>query len=269
MFQTAIGRIGSKIVSAPQSLEMRVFLDAGGKANRRRVWGGLALIGERELDWLQKVLDDIRAEFPIIDIKKPELKGRDLPTSVIKAAGRKLREEDRRILFWANWLPAWNEQAAQKLSVLLAHTLKSMRPNPNHFKQHAIETWYRDNADYFSNLKKDVNRHKLLSIVAHFQWLATEIARIELGYQLKSVEVVIDRENFPIEEKCGVLIKSFVAAALQCAGMDCTLTGRAYRERENDGAIVINVAGESENSVGIRYVDLLLQTVLRKVEPIT
>lgn len=54
MFQTAIGRIGSKIVSAPLSLEMRVFLDAGGKANRRRVWGGLAIIGERELDWLQK-----------------------------------------------------------------------------------------------------------------------------------------------------------------------------------------------------------------------
>lgn len=109
MFQTAIGRIGSKIISAPLSLEMRVFLDAAGKANRRRVWGGLALIGEHELDWLQKVLDDIRNEFPIKDVKKPEMKGRDLPTSVIKAAGRKLREEDRRILFWANWLPAYNE----------------------------------------------------------------------------------------------------------------------------------------------------------------
>lgn len=243
---------------------MQVFFDAGGKAGNQRVWGGLATIGESEITWIQQVLNDIsedcNGDF--------ELKGREIETSVIKAAGRKILDEDRRILFWANWLLDWKDQKSQKFAEKLGDTLNSLKPNPYHLERQSIETWYNENSSYFGKLKP-VNQHKLLSIILHVQWLIAEIKRTKLGRQLKSVRIIIDKENFPNEARCGVVVKSFVAAGLQGAGMDCSLTGKAFREEANEGFVIVNVSGESENYVGIRYVDILLQAVLRKVHPIT
>ena len=134
-------------------------------------------------------------------------------------------------------------------------------------KKNTISVWYKTQSSYFSKLRKPVNKYKILSIIVHLQWIINEVERCKLGKQLKSVEVTIDNENFPKEKNCGVLIKHFVAAGLQRVGMHYTLTGKALEERANEGAIVINVAGNSENVVGIRFVDILLQAVLRKVMP--
>lgn len=267
MFQTAIGRIQSAIISPPRSLEMQIFLDAGGKAGNRRVWGGLAIIGESELIWVQKVIDEICSEFPIENRNKAEPKGRDIPISIIKRAGQKIRKEDRRILFWANWLPAWNEKVSSDLSIIMTEVLNKLKPNPFHLKKHIIETGYEQNAGYFSKLK-DVNKHKLISIMAHIQWIITEISRANMGNQLKSVKIIIDRENFPDEEKCGILVKSFMVAGFQSSGMDYVLTGKAYKEKADEGAIIVNVSGESKDIPGLIFVDILLQAVLRKVETI-
>lgn len=49
--------------------------------------------------------------------------------------------------------------------------------------------------------------------------------------------------------------------------MSNVLTGKAFKEKANEGAIIVNVDGESKSSVGIRYTDILLQAVLRKVLP--
>lgn len=262
MFQTAIGRIHSPILSPSGTLDMKIFLDAGGKAGRQRVWGGLATIGESELPWIKKILDELGN-----DTHNSEIKGRNLLTSEITNAGRKILEQKRRILFWANWFPDCKKQDSQNLSDILTVALKEMRPNKYHLEQRTIKEWYDSNAQYFASLKT-INKYKIVSIVAHIQWLIGEISRRNVGHQLRSVEVVIDRENFPDEGKCGLLIKTFLAAALQSVGMSCSLTGRAFRELANEGAVTVDVSGESESSVGIRYVDILLQVVLRKVQPI-
>jgi hypothetical protein len=106
MFQTAIGRIHSHIKSLPKTLELKIFIDAGGKAGHKRVWGGLAIIGDQELAWIEQGVDDINGN----NKNGAELKGRDLPTSEIVIAGRKIIEQKRRILFWANWFPEWRNQ---------------------------------------------------------------------------------------------------------------------------------------------------------------
>lgn len=263
MFQTAIGRIESIIESPPRTLDMWVFLDAGGKAGNQRVWGGLAAIGESELTWMSQVLDDIGEDSS----GTVEVKGRELETSVIKAAGRRINEEDRRVLFWANWLLDWKEEKSRQFSSQLGDVLNSLRPAKYHLQQQSIENWQNGIASYFGTLKP-VNQHKLLSIILHIQWLISEIKRTELGGQLKSARIVIDNENFPNEERCGVVVKSFFAAGLQSAGMDCSFTGTAFREEANEGAVKISVAGESEKNAGIKYVDILLQAVLRKVMPL-
>lgn len=263
MFQTAIGRVQSIIECPQRSLDMCVFLDAGGKAGNQRVWGGLAAIGESELSWIAEVLNDIGEDSNC----NAELKGRELETEVIKAAGRRILEEDRRIIFWANWLLDWKEHKSKEFSERLGNALNSLEPNPYHLEQCSIETWQDDMANYFGELKP-INKHKLMSIIIHIQWLITEIKRTQLGGQLKSVRLVIDNENFPNEAQCAGVVKSFFAAGLQSAGMDCSLTGTAFREKSYEGPVSVNVSGKSEKDAGIRYVDILLQAVLRKVMPI-
>ncbi len=263
MFQTVLGRIGNIIECPPRSLDMQVFVDAAGKAGNKRVWGGLAAIGDSEITWMDNVLDDIAKDQK----QNQELKGRDLDTSVIKDIGRKILEDDRRIIFWANWILDWRHEKSDRLSCRLEDALKSLKANPLHLERNTIENLYNSNSAYFSNLKQ-VNKHKLLSIIVHLQWLLSEIKRVKIGHQLKSVRFIIDKENFPKEEKCGALVKTFISASLQSTGMDISLTGKSFREDASEGSVVVDIAGESEKNVGIRYVDILIQAVLRKVYPL-
>jgi len=265
MFQTAIGRINSRIEAPSQSLDMKIFIDAGGQAEHQRVWGGLASIGSNEINWMKEILEKIskKNNIPI----SQELKGFKLPLEEIKSSGRMILENDRRILFWGNWILAWDEKKAEDLTRTLELALNSMKPNSYNLQKDSIAVWYKKQSSYFSKLRKPVNKYKILSIIVHLQWIINEVERCKLGKQLKSVEVIIDNENFPKVNKCGVLIKHFVAAGLQRAGMHYTLTGKALEEEANEGAIVVNAAGKSEDVVGIRFVDILLQAVLRKVMP--
>lgn len=266
MFQTALSRIHSNILTPPQTLDMKVYIDAGGKANHTRVWGGIAVIGDNELSWIQKVVEDIQKDDPKANNGDFQLKGRDLETSTIIFAGKKLYTENRRILFWSNWFPQWANQDALQISEIFIQALNNFKANKDGLHQNLINDWYQENAKYFLSLEP-VNRYKVLSIIAHLHWLFNEIDRVNLGNQLKSVEIIIDRENFPNEDRCGILIKSSVAASLQTAGMAYTITGSAYKEKADEGAIIINVCGKSKESSGLTYVDILLQAVLRKVEP--
>jgi len=245
-------------------MDMKIFIDAGGKAGHKRVWGGLAVIGDSEIEWMRNILDNIVKTY---NLDSKELKGRDLSIEEIKSTGRKIRDEDHRILFWANSLQSWNGKEAQELIKMLSKALKSMKPNPYNLSKEKIGAYYDMQASYFSDLKP-INQYKILSIIVHLRWIINEIERCKLGHQLKSVEVFIDKENFPNEENCGVLIKHVVSAGLQKAGMHYILSGKAFKERAKEGAVNINVSGNSEEIVGVRFVDILLQAVLRKVMPI-
>ena len=260
MFQTSIGRIDSTIKAPSQTLDIKVFIDAGGKADYRRVWGGLA-VESSEVKWMKNALDKFDKS------KHKELKGIDLSTDEIISIASKILEEDRRILFWSNWIGYWNEENAQKLATVFEDFLGSMKSNNYHLEKESIDAWYKSQASFFSGLNP-INKHKILSIIEVFHWFTGEIEKRKLGHQLKSVEVVIDNENFPNEKDCGVLIKHIISAGLQGAGMHYTLTGKALDEHAQEGAVNVNVAGESEDVVGIRFVDILLQRVLRKVMPV-
>ncbi len=56
MFQTTINRIDSTIEAPPQTLDIKIFIDAGEKADYKRVWGGLAVIGTSEIEWMKFTL---------------------------------------------------------------------------------------------------------------------------------------------------------------------------------------------------------------------
>jgi len=261
MFQTTIGRIDSTIEAPSQTLDIKIFIDAGGKADYRRVWGGLAVIGTSEVEWMKDTLE--KYDKP----KNKELKGKDLSTEEIISIASSIREENRRILFWANWIECWNEENAQKLATEFENFLSSMKSNNYHLEKNSIDAWYKSQASFFSKLKP-INKHKILSIIELFHWFYIEIEKRKLGHQLKSVEVIIDNENFPSERDCGILVKHIISASLQSAGMHYALTGKALDECAQEGAVNVNIAGKSENVVGIRFVDVLLQRVLRKTMPI-
>ena len=50
--------------------------------------------------------------------------------------------------------------------------------------------------------------------------------------------------------------------------MECSLTGKAFREEAREGSVSVNVAGKSGAEAGVQFVDILLQAVIRKVMPI-
>jgi hypothetical protein len=120
-------------------------------------------------------------------------------------------------------------------------------------------------AEYYGELKP-LNQHKIVAIVAHLQWLFTRLRSTRTASRLGRVELVIDRENFahPIKS-CGKLVKAFVSSGLQAAGMSYRLTGRAPSEEPHQGAVTVDVEGDSRQVVGLQLVDILLQVVQRQV----
>jgi hypothetical protein len=60
-------------------------------------------------------------------------------------------------------------------------------------------------------------------------------------------------------------MKEAVAATFQAAGMSYRLTGSALREEATEGAIAVDLAGDSRKCKGLQYVDILLQVVQRQL----
>jgi len=110
-----IGRLGSLVRVPSNSLDLYVFVDAGGRASERRLWGGLACIGDREIAWLRQRLDDLKKTLPNCLEPSGELKGKHVPTPIAQQLGQDLREEDRRSLFWATWCCEVSDPALSSL----------------------------------------------------------------------------------------------------------------------------------------------------------
>ncbi|TKJ39599.1 MAG: hypothetical protein CEE38_02435 [Planctomycetes bacterium B3_Pla] len=261
---TAIGRLGSVIEAPTESLYLHVFLDAGGRASKRRVWGGLACVGDRELSWLARKLDDLKVDLRECVEGSGELKGKHVPTSIAKELGRHLREDDRRIVFWATWCSEMDDPVLASLRTLFSEFLSSQKADSYRLDRGQIDDWFRRIESYFARLK-DVNRHKLISLLQHLKWLGDEVRRTRLGGQLRSVRVIVDHENFPDTETCAVLMKEAVAATFQAAGMSYRLTGSAFRQKAIEGTISVDLAGNSCKCKGLQYVDILLQVVQRQL----
>jgi hypothetical protein len=264
MFQTAIGRIGSWVDAGDRTLALSIFLDAGGQQSEHRLWGGLAVLDNRERVWLASALDALRAECPEAVETSGELKGKRLPLAVAKRAGQRLREEDRRILFWANWYPRSSDTDVRRVRANFLRHMALRQVDPHRLDRTTVARWFRESEAYFGTLP-EVNAHKVLSILAHLQWLVGELARVDLARQLREVDVVVDREDFALPTVCARLVKSFLAASLQGAGMCYRLTGRAFREDGEEGAVRVTIHGESTQHPGLQYTDLLLQVVQQQL----
>jgi hypothetical protein len=264
MFITAIGRIGSIIRIPSRSLDFHVFLDAGGRASERRVWGGLACVGDRELAWLEQKIGDLKKTHTESTEESGELKGKHVSTPVAKKLGRYLREEDRQSIFWATWCPELNQQDLAWLRTLFSSFLASQKADPYRLDCERIDDLFRGVESCFVQLKA-VNQHKLISVLQHLKWLGDRVKEKGLGPQLRSVRIVVDRENLPDVGRCAALVKEAVAAMFQAAGMSYTSTGRWFKEKPDEGAIVIDLSGDSTSCVGLQYVDILLQAVQRQL----
>lgn len=95
--------------------------------------------------------------------------------------------------------------------------------------------------------------------------MGEEVRRTKLGHQLNSVRLIVDREDFPNVEACAILIKEALSAILQAAGISYSLTGRAYKEKATEGAITVDLNGDSCKCQGLQCVDILLQVVQRQL----
>jgi hypothetical protein len=265
MFQMALGRLGSAVIAPSESLDLHVFIDAGGRSNSKRVWGGLALLNAHELSWVDTELSRLRALCHDALDRSGELKGKNVPTQIAKDAGLKFRQEDRRILFWANWYPEFDGPELIETRHQLSQFLNELRPDATHLERSEIEAWHTDIRDYFDGLLP-VNGHKVISMVAHLIWLYREIAKVNLGPQLRSARVVIDEENLPTPKLTNRFLTSFVAAGLQGAGMSNRRTGGCFRRVDTGGChVTVDAAAKSEEHAGLQYVDILLQVVQRQL----
>ncbi len=265
MFQTALGRLGSAVIAPSDSLDLHVFIDAGGRSNSKRVWGGLALLNAQELSWIDTELSRLRASLPDAINQSGELKGKNVPTQIAKDSGLRFRQEDRRILFWANWYPEFDGPELIEVRRQLSQFLTDLRPNATHLERSEIEAWHTDLRDYFNRLPP-VNGHKVISIVAHLVWLFREIARVNLGPQLRSAQVVIDEENLPTPELTNRFLTGFVAAGLQGAGMSFRRTGGCFRRVDTGGChVAVDASAKSHQHAGLQYADILVQVVQRQL----
>jgi hypothetical protein len=138
MFLTAIGRLGSVLEMPPESLDLSIFLDAGGRARETRVWGGLACLGDRELQLLEQRLVDLKKAYPKRVEESRELKGKRVPTSIAKELGQQLREEERRSLFWASSCCDMNDRDFTWLRALFSAFLASQEAVPHRLDREQV-----------------------------------------------------------------------------------------------------------------------------------
>lgn len=267
MLKTTLGRLGSSIISPDRSLDLFVFLDAGGRPSGHRLWAGLAAVGERELARIEEDMEHLKQAYPDRLERDGELKGKNVPVEVAKKLGRKLHSSaNRRSRFWVNWYPRHDDGTCQQLCQVLSDVLRTYRVNPSMRDSGRAEKWFVAKTRLFDDLKP-TNRHKMLSILASIGWLCEEIKRVEIGPQMRSVRVCVDQENLPGMEDCAALVKGFTCACLQGVGMSVRLTGKVFRESHEEGAVAVRLDCDSARCPGLQYVDVLLQVVQDRVCP--
>ncbi|MCA8972148.1 MAG: hypothetical protein KDC95_20340 [Planctomycetes bacterium] len=260
MFQYALGRVHSVIELPPESLSLSLHVDAGGRAGNKRVWGGLAAMGEIEDAWIGDTMSRLVEDQQGSKSGPGEVKGRDLDLATVVDIGQRMRSDDRRIIFWSNWYPEPNHALSSQMIKAFAEVRAARWRLDAARIQARNNTW----SDYLRRLKS-VNQWKVLSVLAHVQWLVGELKRVRMGRQVGAVRMLVDREDLPTPSVAASLVKTMIAASFQDAGMSLATTGSAYEERPEQGAITVNMEGDSSAYAGLQLVDILLQAVQRRL----
>ena len=257
-----MGRLGSRIHALPESLALRVFVDAGGRAAENRVWGGLAIVDDFEAAWLDRTMHGLKARHADLCLPSGELKGAELTDDEVRNLGRRIKDEDHRVLFWANWFRAATDPRMATLGKKAVDFLREVRADHYRLDAMEINNRYDRMAIFLENLK-GINRHKVVSTLAHLGWLMEELKLRSLGPQLRSVSVVLDREDIPLTRDCAEFLRLFLVPSLQAVGMSARITWRSLREAPGTGAIMVEPDADSRTYSGLQFVDILLQGVQR------
>lgn len=266
MFQGAVGRIVPRVLPPSPMLDLVAYLDAGGQPSRHRVWGGLATVSEHGLRWIETTLAELRTAHPEAVQPTGEIKGRDAGLDAAVKLGSRLREEDPGLLFWANWYPRSDGGAMHRIQEQLAVFLARRRAVPSRLDRDRVGAAFdRAGRFYAHALRRPVNRHKVVSMLAHLTWLTTRCGEWRLAECLRSVTLVIDNENLPAPAEAAYFIKTFAAAQFQAAGMAARLTGTALFEEAGVGTIQVRVDADSAREPGLQVVDVLLQAVQQRL----
>src|ERR1700682_4704014 len=94
--ETGPGRSEKKLI-------LRVYSDAVGRANEKRLWGLLATLGDDEDRFLGEALAQIKQENQLLLEPSGELKGKTLKDDTIQLALDKIK--DRSIYFFPRYYP--------------------------------------------------------------------------------------------------------------------------------------------------------------------
>jgi len=266
MFQCALGRLVPRLFPPSPSLDLHVFVDAGGQPARHRVWGGLAAASETAHCWIETAVQDLRVAHPNLVSENREVKGKYLGREVAVQVGQRLRADDPGLLFWTNWYPRSDGEAMHRTQEMIGTFLTHRRVGRTRLDRERVEACFDRSRDYYHRrLTSAVNRHKVVSMLAHLTWLTTRLGAWQLGELLRSVTIVIDNENLPSAPEAGYFIKAFSAALLQNAGMAIRWTGPALFEEANVGAIRVRPDADSSQEPGLQLVDVLLPAVQQRL----
>ncbi len=233
-----------------------LYIDAVARAEEERTWGALAAVGQAGADQVASVVSDLKSRnHTLLETTTGELKGKVLPDAEIRYACDRLQGSS--VFFWGQRYPDSAAPVMEEVRNLLVLALRSQRANRDREGWEEIERLSREQADYLSRDLKEVNLNKFVSILVHGEGIVKMLAARGIVSNLTSVNIVVDRENFPSPAVCAWGLKWWYGAKLQAYGMSLKLTGDVPFEKANEGAIRLSVEGDSKLSAGLELVDIL------------
>jgi hypothetical protein len=259
----ATGGLGGPVLLPARSLPLFVFVDASGQQPRERLWGGLAALGEGAAGWINSAMERLRRAQPSDGAHAGELKGRDVAPAAIEQEWRSLSASAQRLYFWASPYAAAAEPLVRGVHDEFAEVLAMYRQGVAAGELPAFGGMPPEEEAYFERLG-DVNRNKVLSILAHIKHLGSHIREARMGHALSSATVIIDREDFPALAQCERLVCSYVRTVLQRTGahLEAQLQATA---KTHHGGIHVRANADSREYAGIQYADVLLQHARRRL----
>lgn len=224
-----------------------------------RTWGALLSIGEGREAWCSKKMQLLARDNPTA-MREGELKGFLLSDEAVTSARFMMSGED--MYFWGRTYPERTNPGMLEIQQHFKTSLARVKVNPSHPDRQELQGKATRLAEFIGDIK---NTHvaKFVSMIAHFQALFWLLENQNLGGSLARFDVRVDCENFPEPDLVSWGLKTWVAAGLQSVGMRENLTGEAWVEAHNTGAVTVDVDCNSALSPGLQFVDILLQGTLR------
>ncbi len=244
--------VGPRIATLSPVHNGYLFFDAGGQADKLRNWGAAFVLGRSDLEAVNAIVAELRHRNAAVCRADGEIKGGDLPNSEIQWARRRLR--GHYVVLWFNSYPELNSEL---MTGFWDQLTKFIGGNASE----ALRAY----DSYLGGLKA-VNLHKVCSLITHVQRMREVLSGDQIAPMLAQLHLVADQENLPQSDRAAKLVRLFLAANANFAGM---MTG-SFADLESmsasDGSVSVDLNGRSSESAGLQLVDIMVQGVHRKLD---